>query len=76
MSQYLAATRETTISARITVADRRLIEAAAAKRRAPSLSAYVAEVATKAAQLDLFRDDSTATPGSRPERTVQDGSVE
>lgn len=76
MSQYLAPTRETTISARITIADRRLIEAAAAKLRAPSLSAYVAEVATKAAQLDLFRDDPTATPGDQVERSGQDRNIE
>jgi uncharacterized protein (DUF1778 family) len=76
MTQYLASTRATTISARITVADRRLIEAAAAKRRAPSLSAYVAEVATKAAQLDLFKDDPTSTLGNPVDRRAKDRSAE
>ncbi len=57
MENYLKARRGTTVSARLTVADRRLLEAAAAERGAPSLSAYVAQVATEAARRDLLGVD-------------------
>ena len=57
MENYLKARRGTTVSARLTVADRRLLEAAAAKRGAPSLSAYLAQVATEAARRDLLGGD-------------------
>lgn len=58
MSGYLnRSVREATVSARFTVADRRLVEAAAAERGAPSLSAYLAQVATEAARRDLLRVD-------------------
>jgi uncharacterized protein (DUF1778 family) len=50
---YLIERREWTVSARVTGAHRKLLEAAAAARGAQSLSAYIAEVATEAARRDL-----------------------
>ncbi len=52
MSTYLYPPRETTVTARVTRADRRLLEAAAEARRA-TISAYVADAAMRAARRDL-----------------------
>jgi len=66
MTEYLNRTvRETTVAARLTLADRRLVEAAAAARGAPSLSSYIAAVATKAAWRDLL--------GQEPRKDTHDG---
>ena len=61
--EYIQPVRESTVTARLTLADRRLLELAAATREA-TISAFVAEAAIRAARRDLLRageDDGEGT---------------
>ena len=67
--QYVRTRLEATIAARVTAADRGLVEAAA-MARSTTVSSWLAETATRAARQQLVEPDRTedAAPACRRER--------
>ena len=76
--QYVRPRLEAVIAARITAADRRLVEAAAAARGA-TLSAWVADIATRAARKELLHpvEDRVPLSAAMPHSplTAHDGQI-